>query len=127
MPIGVICTSHKTTSEFLTGERECSQFCERLRSCYAMEHSMVMSSTLFECGPFPPYIHLVPPNIFTLCVPRPSPFFSAFPHPCITLNVHRITKNEGGLKTRLDILCFHLHADNTNVYSMLFHMHLHVP
>ena len=37
----------------------------------------MMSSTLFECGPFPPTSTSRPPDvIYMIGVPRPSPFFA---------------------------------------------------
>ena len=50
---------NKPESEFLTSQVEYSRSSECLGSCLATEHSMMKSSTLFECGPLPPNVHLV--------------------------------------------------------------------
>ena len=57
---------NKPESEFLTGQVECLQSCERLGSCLAVERLMIKSSTLFhrfECGPLPPTSTSRPPDV----------------------------------------------------------------
>ena len=45
-------------------------------AAFAMEHLMMKSSTLFECGPL---------HLYVMSVPRPSPFYAALLFPCIRL------------------------------------------
>ena len=49
---------HKCGKVAKNGEAKCSQSCEHLGSCQATEHSVMKSSMLFECRPFPHYVHL---------------------------------------------------------------------
>ena len=86
-------------------QAEYSQSCKCLESsCLAMEHVMMRSSRLFECGCLVPYIH-DPPSIhltsFTWCVPRPFPFLATLSLPCIILKANQRKKKWGGLGTRL--------------------------
>ena len=50
---------HKPESKFLSGQAKYSQPHERLGSCPVMERLMMKSSRLLQCGPLPPYVHLV--------------------------------------------------------------------
>ena len=74
---------------------------------------MMKSSTLFERGPLPPYVHLASTRRHSRdrCS-QAFPVFRALPLPCIILNENRRTKNGGGLGTRLVIsiapVCFDL-------------------
>ena len=63
---------------------------------------MMKSSTLFERGPLPPYVHLASTRRHSRdrCS-QAFPVFRALPLPCIILNANRRTKNGGGLGTRL--------------------------
>ena len=63
---------------------------------------MMKSSTLFERGPLPPFVHLMSTrrHLHDRCS-QAFPVFHAFPLPCIILNENRRTKNGGGLRTRL--------------------------
>ena len=67
---------------------------------------MMKSSTLFECGPLPPYVHLVSTRRHSRdrCF-QAFPVFRALPPPCIILNANRRTNNGLGLGTRLAIRC----------------------
>ena len=74
---------NKPESEFLTGQAEYSQSCERLGSCLVIERSMMKSSTLFHVfdgGPLlPPTSTSHPPDVIhVIGVPRPSSFFELF-------------------------------------------------
>ena len=53
---------------------------------------------------------------------RPSPFFAALPHLCITVNANRrIEKNRVGLGTRLPTPLAHLHPNTS--HTSLAHLH----
>ena len=66
---------------------------------------MMKSSTLFERGPLPPYVHLASTRRHSRdrCS-QAFPIFCALPLPCILLNKNRRTKNGGGLGTRLRLM-----------------------
>ena len=60
--------------------------CECLGSCLAMEHLIMKSSALFECGPLSPMSTSHPPDIIhVISVPRPSPFFTALLFSCTVI------------------------------------------
>ena len=89
-------------SEFLTSEVEYCQSCEPQESWLSLECLTMKSSTLYERGPLPPYVHLAS----TRCHSRDRcsqafPVFRTLVLPCIILNKNRRTKNRGGLGTRL--------------------------
>ena len=63
---------------------------------------MMKSSTLFERGPLPPYVHLASTRLHSRYrCSQALPVFHALPLPYIILNENRRTKNGGGLGTRL--------------------------
>ena len=61
-----------------------------------LERSMMKSSTLFERGPLPPYVHLASTRRHSRdrCS-QAFPVFRALPLPCIMLNAKRRTKKWG--------------------------------
>ena len=60
------------------------------------------SSTLFERGPLPPYVHLASTRRHSRDrFSQAFPVFRALLLPCIILNANRRTKNGGGLGTKL--------------------------
>ena len=63
---------------------------------------MMKSSTLFERGSLPPYVHLASTrrHLRDRCS-QAFPVFHAFSLLCIILNENQRTKNRGGLGTRL--------------------------
>ena len=56
------------------------------------------SSTLFECGPLPPYVHLASTRRHShdRCSQAFPVFVCALPPPCIILNANRRTKKKRG-------------------------------
>ena len=63
----------------------------------SLEHSMMKSSTLFECGPLPPYIHLASTRCHSCdrCS-QAFPVLCALPLLCIILNENQRTKKKTG-------------------------------
>ena len=96
---------NKRQSEFLTCEVEYCRSCEPQESWLSLERSMMKSSTLFERGPLPPYVHLASTRRHSRdrCS-QAFPVFRALLLPCIILNENRRTKNGGGLGTRLVLI-----------------------
>ena len=91
MPIGVICTSwnHKWVSYRWKGVFGIVWTSEVLLCNGVLDDDV--QYVIWMWTP-PPYFHSFHLTSFTLCVPRPSLFFTALPHLCITLNVHQRTK-----------------------------------
>ena len=75
-----------------TGEVEYCQPCEHLGSWLSFERLMMKSSTLFECGPLSPYIHLTSTRRHSC-----DRFFATLPLPCIVLvrNLHYCSLHTG--------------------------------
>ena len=78
---------NKPEIEFLTGQVEYLQSCERMdarwTSCLVSELLMMKFSTLLECGPLPSYIHLAfPDDIHVISVPGLPHFLPLF-HFCV--------------------------------------------
>ena len=68
----------------------------RTPSWLSLERSMMKSSTLFEHGPLPPYVHLASTRRHSRDrFSQAFPVFRALPLPCIILNENRRTKNGG--------------------------------
>ena len=64
MDVGGRCSSTNSCAinhraSFLLVESSTVDLIERLGSWLSLERSMMKSSTLFECGPLPPYVHLL--------------------------------------------------------------------